>query len=74
MLFQYIGDGADAPATCEIYDQFFVLNGEPVEVTNQFTIKKLIGNRSFKFEPTLTAPVVVSPAKATAPSKKQSRR
>ena len=53
MLFQYIGDGADAPAMCEIFDHFFIINGEPVEVTNPHAVKKLMGNKSFKFEPTM---------------------
>jgi len=56
MLFQYIGPDAEAPKTCEFYGQFFVLNGEPVEVTNIYTIEKLIRNKSFKFEPCLIAP------------------
>lgn len=73
MLFQYIGSGADAPATTEVYDCFFVLNGEPVEVTNAHSIGKLMGNSSFKHEPVLAAPVppvasaVTAPLEITAP-------
>ena len=68
MLFQYIGPDAAAPATCEIYDHFFVLNGEPVEVTNAHSIKKLMGNMSFKFEPALIAPVTPVAHAITAPA------
>jgi hypothetical protein len=76
MLFQYIGPDADAPPTCDFFVHHFVLNGEPVDVTDAHTIRKLMGNPSFKHEPVLVAPVVVAePVKySTAPNKKQSRR
>lgn len=55
MLFQYVGHGEDSPINCDVFDLHFVLNGEPVDVTNEFVIKKLIGNKSFKFEPVLVS-------------------
>lgn len=56
MLFQYIGDGEDSPLECDVYDHHFVLNGEPVEVKNSHVANKLIGNKTFKFEPVLVDP------------------
>lgn len=56
MLFQYIGDGEDSPLECDVYDHHFVLNGEPVEVKNDHAAHKLMGNKTFKFEPSLVAP------------------
>lgn len=58
MLFQYVGHGEDSPISCDVFDLHFVLNGEPVDVTNEFVIKKLIGNKSFVFEPVLEKPEV----------------
>lgn len=50
MLFQYVGSGDKSPETCDIFDHFFVLNGEPVDVKNEFVIKKLMNNGSFIYE------------------------
>lgn len=65
MLFQYIGDGKCSPKECEIFDYHFILNGEPVDVTNERAIRKLMGNKTFLFEPTLVsappAPAVNEP-------------
>ena len=61
MLFQYIGDGEYSPLDCDVFDYHFILNGEPVDVTNEHAIKKLMGNKTFKFEPALIAPVVNFP-------------
>ena len=46
MLFQYVGDKA-APEKTVIYGKEFTLHGDPVDVTDQFVIKKLKGNCSF---------------------------
>ncbi len=63
MLFQYIGDGSeDAPQECDTFDLHFVLNGEPIDVLDKRVIKKLIGNKTFKFEPALVAPKPEFPA------------
>jgi hypothetical protein len=49
MLFQYIGSD-DAPRTVTIYDYFFEIKGEPVEVTNVYHIEKLKNNGSFLWD------------------------
>ena len=60
MLFQYIGD-ADAPETTTIYDYYFELRGEPVEVTNPYHIEKLKNNGSFLWDKGEVTPIVPAP-------------
>lgn len=65
MLFQYIGDGKDSPQTTDIFGYVFELNGEPVDVTQQWAIDKLQGNKTFLFDPKETAKSVDKPSKKT---------
>ncbi len=60
MLFQYIGGTHDAPTFCDVYDKHFVLNGEPVDVTDERHIKKLMFNKSFLHQPQLFCESVVT--------------
>jgi len=48
MKFQYVGDGAEPPEKTVAYGHSFTLNHKGVEVTDEFTIRKLSGNASFR--------------------------
>ena len=49
MKFQYITDGDECPESIVFMGKIkFTLNGDSVEVTDEFMIKKLLGNSSFK--------------------------
>lgn len=43
MKFKYISNTPDAPKKTVIFGYKFELDGEPVEVTDEFVIKKLLG-------------------------------
>lgn len=48
MRFRYIGAGDDPPRSIVFRGIPFELNGDPVDVTDEATIAKMKGNRSFE--------------------------
>ncbi len=48
MKFQYIGDGKESSPFTNVYGYEFKIGAEPVEITDEFVIKKLQGNHTFK--------------------------
>jgi hypothetical protein len=55
MLFKYIGQGDSSPKQTNVFGVYdFILNGDPVNVTADFAIKKLKGNSSFEIVTNVT--------------------
>lgn len=46
--FVFIGNGNDDPSEITAYGYTFKLNGDPVEVKDEFAAKKLAGHSHFK--------------------------
>lgn len=48
MKFQYIGDNNEPPIKTTCYGYDFVLDGDAVEVEDEFVIEKLKGSKTFR--------------------------
>lgn len=45
--FQYVGDNDNPPQATSPYGYRFVLNGDPIEITDKALVKKFLGMKTF---------------------------